>query len=247
MTPITGDFNGDGKTDFVFLQGTQYVTFLNDGSIGNLLTSITTGLSTTTSITYQPLTKTSVYTKDSTATYPIQDMQAPMYVVSRVDTSNGIGGTISSTYNYAGAKSELSGRGFLGFRQQTATDLQTNIVQTSNFRQDFPYLGLVASTSKKLNSTTLNQTTNTYGTTALGGTRSQVFLTQSVAASSDLDGTALPTLTTSYQYDAFGNATQVTTSTSDGFRKVTTNTYTNDTAKWLLGRLTGASVTSAAP
>jgi hypothetical protein len=245
-TPI-GDVDGDGKTDLVFVRSTSINSALASGQSYFQLKSIANGLSATTSITYQPLTKTSVYTKDTNAVYPIQDMQAPMFVVSRVDTSNGIGGTISSTYNYAGAKSDLSGRGFLGFRQQTATDLQTNIVQTSNLRQDFPYLGLVASTSKKLNNTTLNQITNTYGSTALGGARSQVFLSQSVAASSDLDGTALPTLTTSYQYDAFGNATQVTTSTSDGFSKTTANTYTNDTTKWLLGRLTGASVTSTTP
>jgi len=52
---------------------------------------------------------------------------------------------------------------------------------------------------------------------------------------------------TSYQYDAFNNATQVVVSTPDGFSKTTANTYTNDSTLWYLGRLTRASVTSVAP
>ena len=46
--------------------------------------------------------------------------------------------------------------------------------------------------------------------------------------------------------------TQIVTSTSvgstpDGFSKTTTNTYTNDTTDWFLGRLTNATVTSKTP
>jgi hypothetical protein len=36
-------------------------------------------------------------------------------------------------------------------------------------------------------------------------------------------------------------------STPDGFSKTTANAYTNDSAHWLLGRLTASSVTSVAP
>ena len=57
----------------------------------------------------------------------------------------------------------------------------------------------------------------------------------------------IPTATTSFQYDGYGNATQVVVSMPDGFSKTTANTYTNDTANWLLGRLTESSVTSVSP
>ena len=179
-------------------------------------------------------------------------------MTSRVDTSNGIGGTYSTTYRYAGAKGDINGRGFLGFRQMTTTDLQTNIAQTTNFRQDFPYIGFVASKTKTLGAQTLNQTTNTFqfknvsgaatiSTPSLTRAPYRVSLSQNVESSTDLDGTAMPTVTTSNQYDAFGNATQIVVSTPDGFSKTTTNTYTNDTTHWYLGRLTGASVTSTTP
>jgi hypothetical protein len=54
-------------------------------------------------------------------------------------------------------------------------------------------------------------------------------------------------MTTTNQYDAFGNATQVVVTTSDGFSKTTANTYNNDTTNWFLGELTRAAVTGVAP
>lgn len=244
-TPIVGDFNGDGKSDFGFGGPTSAFTLLNGSNPFYQLNTITNGLGATTSLTYQLLTNSSVYTKDATSRYPVVDVQPPIYVVSRADTSNGIGGTYSTTYHYAGAKADLNSRGFLGFRQVQSTDLQTSMVATSNFRQDYPYTGLTASETKALNGATLSSIINAYGYTALGGTRYQVFLTQSQASSADLDGSAAPTVTTSYQYDGFSNPTQIIVSATDGHIKSTTNTYTNDTVNWLLGRLTNASVTSS--
>jgi hypothetical protein len=258
---ILGDANGDGKADLTLValttNGAYAFTLAASPNIPDLLSQITTGLGATTSITYQPLSS-SVYTKDSTAVFPVQDVRSPMDVVSRVDRSNGIGGTYSATYTYAGAKADQSGRGFLGFRQMAVTDLQTGIVHTTSYRQDFPFVGFVASETKVLGTPTLNQATNTYQFSNASGAASvstpsntgapyRVSVSQSVASSFDLDGSVIPPVTTTYQYDAFGNATQVTTSTPDGFSKTTTSTYTNDTTLWYLGRLTTATVTSTTP
>jgi hypothetical protein len=257
---LGGDFNGDGKTDWLMVANGDLRVFLADGGAGDFMQSITTGNGATTNITYSPLTQSAVYSNDTTAAYPLQNLQGPMYVVSRVDAPNGLGGSYSSTYHYAGAKSDLTGRGFLGFRQMAVTDLQTNIVHTSNYNQVFPFLGLAASETKALGAVNLNQTTNAYQVTNFGGGSTvstpsntnppyQVNIAQTVANSSDLDGSALPSSTTSYQYDNFSNPTQIVTSTPDGFSKTTTNTYTNNTTtpNWLLGRLTNATVTSTAP
>jgi hypothetical protein len=260
---ISGDFNGDGKTDFSVIAAESQYVFLADGPAADFVQTITTGLGATTTITHQPITQSSVYTKDATAVYPVQDLQGAMYVVSRVDTANGVGGNYSATYSYVGAKSDLNGRGFLGFRQMAVKDLQTNIVHTTTYNQLFPYLGLTASETKALGSLNLNQSTNTYQLTnasggstvttpssiTTGGAPYQVSLSQSVASSSDLDGSAIPTATTTYVYDPYGNPTQVVTSTPDGFSKTTTNTYTNNTTSpnWFLGLLTNATVTSTTP
>ncbi|UTD30596.1 hypothetical protein DB459_21285 [Bradyrhizobium sp. WD16] len=230
--------------------GQQYITSF----LPELITSVSNGLATT-AIMYSPLTSSDVYSKGSGATYPTLDISGGLNVVKRLDASNGVGGNYSSTYTYDGYKADLSGRGLLGFRQIAIKDLQTGVIETTNYRQDFPFAGIVSSSSKTLGIQTLSQSSNTFAfSNASGGTTVspasapyRVWLSQNVSSSKDLDGTTLPTVTTGYQYDGYGNPTQVSASTSDGFSKTTVNSYVNDTGNWFLGRLTGASVTSVAP
>jgi hypothetical protein len=220
------------------------------------LSSVSNGLGAQTTLTYKSLSEAgSPYTRDTGAVYPTVEFQGSLYVVSELQKSNGIGGTVSASYAYAGARGNSEGHGLLGFREVTVTDPQTGIAQVTTYRQDFPFIGLVASETKKLGALTLNQVTNGYafkdvsGGTTIGPTSApyQVFLTQSAAASADLDGSVMPSITSTYQYDAFGNPVQIVVSTSDGFSKTTANTYSNDASNWLLGRLTGATVTSTTP
>ena len=247
-----GDWNGDGIADAMWWGGNNGNNnwFFNTNTPPDLLASVATGLGATASFTYYPLTESSVYVKDSgvnAASYPAIDIQAPAQVVSRLEQSDGIGGTRAITYHYAGAKGQVDGRGFLGFREETARDEQTGITQTTNYRQAFPFTGLEAFESKVKDGVTLSAVTNSHDTTNLGGTRRRVFITQSVTTGTDLNGVALPTTSTTYQYDAYGNATQIVVTNSDGYSKTTTNTYSNDTSNWLLGRLLTATVTSQAP
>jgi hypothetical protein len=252
------DVNGDGLADVVgFAEAGVYVAQEAGGSIPDLQVLITNGLGAQTAVTFKPLTVPSVYTKSTGTLHPQRDITGGLYVVSRIDVPNGIGGTYSTAYSYVGAKTDVRGR-FLGFRQVRVQDLQTNIVQTTTFRQDFPFVGMPESVTKTLGVQTLNQATSTYqflnasgaatvSTPSITSAPYRVSVGQTVTSSSDLDGSAMPTVTTSYQYDAFGNATQVVVSTPDGFSKTTTNTYTNDTTNWFLGRLTGASVLNTTP
>jgi hypothetical protein len=251
---LSGDYDGDGKTDWLVVNGTTLRVFLANGPAADFVQSITTGLGATTTITHVPLTNSGAYTKDATAVYPVQDLQGPMYVVSRIDSANGKGGIYSSTYSYAGAKSDLSGRGFLGFRQMAITDLQIGIVHTTTYSQIFPYLGLTTAETKALGTLTLNQANSIYQVNNAGGGTTistpsntnapyQVSVSQTMAQSWDLDGTAMPTSATIYQYDSYGNPTNMTL-TSDRLIQAVTNTYSNDTTNWFLGRLTNTTVQS---
>jgi Insecticide toxin TcdB middle/N-terminal region/Salmonella virulence plasmid 65kDa B protein/FG-GAP-like repeat len=252
------DVKGTGYPGIVGFTAGIYVSPNNANGPSDVLSSIVNGLGATTTVSYTPATNRSVVTKGTGTAFPTLDLTGPLYVVSRIDTTNGVGGNFSASYAYSGGRIDTRGRSFLGFAQTSVTDLQTNIVQRTTYRQDFPYIGVSTTTTKTFGANTLNQTTNTYQFSNASGVASvstpsltsapyRVSVSQNVAQSADLDTTGVPTVTTSNQYDAFGNATQVAVSTPDGFSKTTVNTYTNDTTHWLLGRLTAATVTSVAP
>ena len=248
-----GDFNGDGKSDYMWLPGNGDGRWLVAYSQFNSMqtTTIANGLGATTSVTYKPLTDSTVYTKDSGAIYPYVDIQVPQYVVSSVSSSTGVSGSpYVSTYTYVGGKSHVTGGGFLGFRQTLSTDAQ-GIKSTTTYRQDYPYQGLPSTAEKRTGANVLlNSVTNTWAFATNPGWSAQYHvpkLTGSVESSYELTGALISTVTTGTTFDAYGNPTQISVSTGDGYSKTTVNTYTNDTANWFLGRLTNATVTSTTP
>lgn len=254
------DWNNDGGTDFWLQQsgGGAQDTLYTFNFVPELMTGVSNGIGATTTATYDRLNKGApLYSKGPSVSYPDQNMNGPFYVVSRVDSSNGLGtcvppnmnNCLSATYSYTGAQSSLDGRGFLGFAQTVSTDLQTHMVQTTNYSTAFPYIALITSRSTMNGAVTLNTLTNQYGTNAdCGATPSAgvnvVCLLESQAASTDLNGAPFPSTTTNYTYDNFGNPLTVSSSVSDGSSKVVTSTYNNDTVNWYLGQLLTTSVRS---
>jgi hypothetical protein len=246
-------------------------------AVPDIVTSITSGIQSETTIAYKPLTDSLAYTKDTglnAAPYPNVDLQMPMYVVSSVMQSNGIGGTVSSSYKYGGAKANYQGRGFLGFRWMEVTNDTTQIKTRTEFSQSYPYIGTPKQVKKIVPSGggaggVVNQVDNAFSYSDLAGAnptcaaagqpdplpastsgkRFFVSVCRSVEQSWDLNGAVMPVVTTSNSFDNWGNATQVTVSTSDGYSKSTLNTYVDppDTLNWILGRLKRAQVTSTTP
>ena len=256
-----GDFNGDGKMNYMYIPMSQtYWKVAYSQSNSMLVSSVTTGLGSVTSLTYKPLTDNTVYSKDSganAAAYPYMDIQAPLYVVSSTSSSNGIGGVYTNNYSYTGAKTHLWGGGFLGFHTTTVTDAQSGINSKTTYLQDYPHQGLPSSVEKHSSAgVLLNQVSNTwaYTTNPTWGNQYHVpLLTQSIVTSNDLNGAPLPTVTTTTaapDYDACGNAKVINVIASDGYSKTTTNTYSPDpidAVNCYLNRLTKATVTSTSP
>jgi hypothetical protein len=215
------DMNGDGLLDHVLgyagAAGTRVKVELNTGTGRHRVESIIDGLGNDTSIEYVSLTNTSVYTKGSRASYPEIDLQYPAYVVSKVTSPNGLGGTLSTSYKYGGLKVNLLGRGSLGFAWMEATDNQTGIVTKTNYSQTFPYAGQVTSTEQRLsNGTLLGKTTASFNhTTSVNGKVYFPYTEQTIDKKYDLDGTLLATTTTENEYDAFANPTRITITTVD--------------------------------
>jgi len=267
------DLNGDGLKDFLLGPDSTGAWFHIDSNPANeRITGINNGLSTTT-LAFAPLTSPSVYTKDSgpnAAVYPIMDLQFPAYVVSAVTTPDGIGGTVSTNYTYGGFKTDLTGRGILGPRWVNATrpaigQFAARTTYTF-YNQLYPFNGLVAKSQDIVagggNGGVLTEVDNSYqcysgsgspvptssSCTLAPGLRYFPYTSQSVETRWDLNGTPVPTVTTNYSYDTWGNVTNVVSSTSDGFTKVTGSTYLPaNTSSWILGRLSAATVRSTSP
>jgi RHS repeat-associated protein len=284
----SADYNNDGGPDL----WAEYV--VNGGNVNGgdefLFTftpirihAVHNGLGATTSATYDRINQNgSLYAKCSNGTfvcgdtYPTQSVDGPLYVVKQVDSSNGLSGanpTYTSTYSYAGAKMDLSGRGFLGFSEVVIKDGQTGIVQTTDYNTAFPLTGMISQQKKECPQAdsahcavgaVVSQTVNTYvAKTFQAGTtkRYDVELATSVGSDQDLDGTTLPTVTSTYTYDCdsanlaltnpcFGEALTVVVQTAYGganYTKTTTNTYAEDTDDWFLSRLLTANVKSQVP
>jgi RHS repeat-associated protein len=233
--PVVADFNNDGVPD---IEPNDNQSFYSPNVFQftytpELMVWVDNGLGATTNITYDRLNKNApFYTKGSGAAYPAQDLDYAMYVVAKVDSSNGLATTsctqanltncFTTTYAYAGARTDLAGRGFLGFTSVASTDSRTGIKQTTVYRTDFPYAGLVASqtavTTRSGNGcvagATVRSVVNTYGTPTptVPATPLFVALQNTVVSGTDCDGVSpLPLTTTAYSnYDANGNAGLIT-------------------------------------
>ncbi len=248
---VPGDYR-----DYHALMGSRYPD-------AGRIASIASGNGSTFRLDYEPLSASGseVYTKDSgtdLCSLPCRDVQAPVQVVKEVTQDHGDGLTERLTYRYGGAKADLAGRGFKGFRWMESTDSRTGIISRTEYRQDFPYVGQVASSSRYVGSSTqthLGTETNTWSSLSLNGGKTRFpYISSSTAKTYELeDGSgnrAVTTVTNASRYDSHGNPTLITVTTTGAggtYRKVTTNTYTNTTSKWHLGRLTCATVRSEAP
>jgi hypothetical protein len=262
VTLRVSDLNGDGRSDLIYQPSAttgvfgpgRLGLFVSQGGVPDVLTTITNGIGSTTTITYKPLTDSSIYTKGNTAVYPYIDLLAPLYVVSGIATSDGIGGDAATNYAYSGAKSHLLGGGFLGFSQVSTHDPQARIRSTTTYRQDHPYHGQPLTSQKVTDSgVLLSQSLITYTdqllNPGLSPTWHQSLPTHTVESSHELTGALISTVITDTQYDPYGNPTSIVVNSGAGYSKSTTNIYDNivDGTRWFLGRLRRSTVNSVTP
>src|SRR5579862_2766987 len=258
------DWNSDGASD-LWLQGcsgndTEY-TF---AYTPELLQQVDDGNGKVTTVSYDRINKGgSLYTNGSGATWPTQYVNGPIYVVSGIATSDGIGGTRSWSYNYQGLEKNVAGLGFKGFDDVTVTDNQTNIVKTVEYYSGWPLYGY----PKNLTVTwccntgqskvTLANIAYAYYFQNLGGYYFTLPYTTSYQGN-DLDGSPWPSTQTTFAYDnctynnsggncgsSYGNLAQKTYANQlDGFTSLVSNTYNPDTADWVLDLPASSSTTN---
>jgi YD repeat-containing protein len=244
--PIVADFTGDGKADILWddmdssgrSQG-YHVLWQTDGVEPDLMTSYTSGLGASTQITYTPMSSGKNYTRYTNAVFPESDIQNSLPLVQNVVGPNGIGGTYQTNYTYGGAKADMQGRGFKGFKYFADQDVQTNIYELTYLNHGWPYIGMPYWKVKTLltSGQVLSQSTYNYADLVMCGVQPTTnssaapvtscptapspqlyylpYLQSETDLSTDLDGvSALPTKTTVFaQPDAYGNPLSVTSLT----------------------------------
>jgi len=266
------DLNGDGTADFFELYGSPPPGWFSGSSqqkgfvqptIEHRIKTVTTGLGEVTQLHYRPLTDTSVYEKGGDAAYPEIDIQAPYYVVSKIENDNGQEGWNSTDYKYGPLKVHARGRGLLGFAWMKATNNQTAVTTTTSYSQTFPYVGSVLHTEQRLDDGSEDgiligetEVTKLGVINSYSGKVYFPYVENSEERKHDLNGDLLATITTTNDlYDDYGNPKHIKVETKE-YRdsgtvtetKETTNTYYGDGAiitndSWILGRLETASVT----
>ncbi len=269
---FTIDQNADGQPDLAYMDSANgynisYLPHNGTNTPPDLASAITDGFGINFSPTYVPITQSN-YTKGTTASYPDKDIQAPMYVVNQFSASDGRGGTYHDSFTYAGARLNLQGRGFEGFATTQSWDSRNGVYRKTTYRQDFPYTGSPSEIDVyQPNDTTLmSKTTNSYlqnelvsnssgysqsGTTCSWACFPYVSSTSvyHYEVGGQKNGNLVATDVTNTTYDAFGTATNTTSTTTDddsafpvspflGQSWLTTisNTVVNDTTNWCLGR-----------
>lgn len=274
---IFGDWNGDGKVDIVQpsfydmdLPSLKFTPLFAGGQIGDLITKISNGIGAEIQLTHKPLTDPTVYTRDSDGTYPIQEIQSPIYAVSVAETSDGIGGTQLVNFQYGGMKRDLLRRMNLGTRWSSRTEVASGLSARAEHAQVWPLTGMEILAERKLGDLVLSRNVKTVGCTDFVSTsgcnqavgrRYFTFVNQIFESASDLNGAPLPTITTVTQYDSwnpatnswgnlstiFGNPTRVKVTASDGYIRQTDYEYFNDTTNWLIGKPTKITQTNTTP
>jgi RHS repeat-associated protein len=264
-----GDFNGDGKTDFAFGSAGFVKKTTAGGAFPDQITRITNGLGAYTEIFYAPITDNSVYTKGSGQTGNRIDIQSPMYVVKKTQSSNGVSGTFDTTYKYESLIGQTDGRGLMGFKKKIIEQYNgsaTVRTETTYEQQDWWKAGRIKQVQKFVDNELLNQADNTYEAKTVaapgGKTLYQVHMTSGTERSwnkNTVGGAlvALPYTVTQAPLastDGYGNIGSVTVATfepnasASSYSKTTTSEYLAENAvAWILGRVTKATVTHTAP
>lgn len=216
------DLNGDGLYDLA--SGAAYRT--HAGNYPDLLLTATDGFGNSSTFSYAPLTSYGSYVKQTGAVFPMQEYVGPLYVISNVAASNGIGGTYNmQSFYYEGARLNLQGRGFLGFSFRSWIDSRDGTAQRRSYRQDFPYVGAVtnARRTQEPSGTAITQVLTTYSTYSYGTgfeTRSFPFAstitTSEREAGGALNGALIRTTTQQILVDSnTGTPYDVTTTTTE--------------------------------
>ncbi len=251
-----GNFTGKGGMELLVSYGSYGLYAKDDPLPADTLLSVTEPSGAVTTLTYEGLAGTSRHASDrgtsyasayplqepttraaevigpsKMSTYRVVDTVPPSFVVTRITADTGVGTAKATTeLAYRGYKSDLLGRGSLGFReirrQTDAPDGSSKLTSVQQRLQAYPYTGAVSVNESYLGALSpigeaqggvrLSRTENTYcDMRAAAGAETTATVTapcpvtskvqrpyvrRAVQSAWDLNATALPVTTTTSTY-----------------------------------------------
>jgi len=206
------------------------------------LVSVTNGYQSVSTVEYADGLTSGIVTHSDTNSlqYPQHAANGVGKLVSRLVLDNGGGRARSTSYSYKDPAMDVAGRGWLGFAQTISFDEQTHITTVSNYRQYWPYTGMltsrVVSHPHPVNGSVVQLSNETYTPDIVDNFP---YIKQSVVIKNDLTGDPISTTTVDSAYlDHWGNLTQQTTTTTGGglsFKKVVDTAFYNNADTWIAG------------
>ncbi|MBJ6764572.1 VCBS repeat-containing protein [Myxococcaceae bacterium JPH2] len=116
------DFNGDGLRDLVQVVDGTLRLYLRKGLPSALLLGVQDSAGARMEFSYKPITDSSVYTPSFACVAPQRCVHDGMWLVSEVRSEMGSGGWRPTNFQYEDGRSDILGRGWLGFAAIVARD-----------------------------------------------------------------------------------------------------------------------------
>lgn len=209
------DFNGDGIMDALYSGSTISFEFFHRGNTKCLLHKIADGLNNKTIIDYENIVDQISYTPHpSTGTYPYANFSGPLYVVSQVKQSNGLGGYFTQNYTYQGGILFKPQDILMGFLQteSTSDEKQTTHRVVNTYHSAYPFVNTINETVLSGQGTNISRTESAFSIVHIANKRIRKNLLSNKTWN-DLDNTDT---NTSYWANTDGNITRKQTIFSGG-------------------------------
>jgi RHS repeat-associated protein len=263
-----GDFNGDGLADLGKLAST-WNTLIHSGVPGDRIQRATDGLGNQVAFEYLPMTNPGVYTKGSGAIHPARDYQIAAQLARKIKVTPAGAAEYEFTYAYSDARIRMGGRGFLGMGSRTVTDSRNGVHTSETYRQDFPFIGAMATATTRQppgqGNHVITSVTNSYLKHDLSTTqynqRYLPYLSQTVRESREVGGPKNGLLITSetqaQTVDTLGNVTLANSTVTDqdlasphygqSWTRAVSTSYSADQTNWCLSLPTSRTETRGVP
>lgn len=257
-------------TPLMLLSSNSSAKKIQQNHLPNLLLAIENGIGGRVDISYLPITDNTVYQKSKTGSsknagiegiqllnryssaalsptysspYPIQPVQSATYVVNNYQISIQNQDSIDYYYTYEGAKIDLTGYGWLGFRSMSKIDSLSGRIINQQFHQLYPLTGTTHTASLlNLSDELMADELTTYASRdTLLSNNAKVYVVQETETTHNFydNGQFAYALETKYFYDQFNNVKQTQKSDLSDPSNILyiNNKYLNEPKKWQYGYL----------